>query len=277
MVVEQMAGRLRFKRLDPSPIRYIADRRVETDEAARDARRLVARVTAGPPSRGAPSASDEHTLFVALHTCAYRAKLDSTGRNSQWVARWFALREYIVQQHLGLVHGCVAHFSTAGLDRDELQGEGMYALVRAVDGFNPWLGLRLSTYAYNSIKRALMLVGQKATKYRRLLHVSLTEYQQRCATSLPQGSLRTDRVRHLLRSNAGNLSAREAAVLDWRFPRGGGNARTLGEIGGDLALSKERVRQIQASAIDKLRVAMGGDPDLEESSAGPAMAHQAAS
>lgn len=270
MVVEQMAGRIRFKPLDPSPIRFVADRRIETDSAARGARRLVASVTMELPGDGAATPPDEHALFVALHTCGYRATLDSprqnggNGAGSPWAARWFALREYIVVQNLGLVHGCVAHFSTAGLDRDELQGEGMYALVRAVDGFNPWLGLRLSTYAYNSIKRALILVGQKATRYRRLLNVSLNEYQQRSATALSRPSLRTDRVRHLLSTNAGNLSAREAAVLDWRFPRGGGNARTLGEIGGDLALSKERVRQIQVSAIDKLREVMRADPHLVE-------------
>jgi RNA polymerase sigma factor (sigma-70 family) len=50
------------------------------------------------------------------------------------------------------------------------------------------------------------------------------------------------------------LSPRERQVIDWRFGlSGGADPSTLGEIGERLGLSRERVRQIEAVALARLR------------------------
>lgn len=58
----------------------------------------------------------------------------------------------------------------------------------------------------------------------------------------------------------------EAAVLRFRFGLDGGDELTLLEIGKKYDLSRERIRQLQAVALDKLRLALGhergpGDPE----------------
>jgi RNA polymerase primary sigma factor len=52
---------------------------------------------------------------------------------------------------------------------------------------------------------------------------------------------------------AQHLSAREATVLRMRFGLLDGHPHTLGEIAEELGISRERVRQIEAEALHKLR------------------------
>jgi len=49
------------------------------------------------------------------------------------------------------------------------------------------------------------------------------------------------------------LPDRERRVIEWRFGLGGLQERTLQEIGDELGLSRERVRQIERGALDRLR------------------------
>ena len=53
-----------------------------------------------------------------------------------------------------------------------------------------------------------------------------------------------------------HLTTREAQVLRMRFGLDDGQARTLGEVGDELDISRERARQIEAEALRKLRTAV---------------------
>jgi RNA polymerase primary sigma factor len=61
-----------------------------------------------------------------------------------------------------------------------------------------------------------------------------------------------DRLDDALRRH---LTPREAVVLRMRFGLGDGRERTLGEVGEELDISRERARQLEAMALRKLRVA----------------------
>ncbi|MYD51923.1 MAG: sigma-70 family RNA polymerase sigma factor, partial [Dehalococcoidia bacterium] len=49
------------------------------------------------------------------------------------------------------------------------------------------------------------------------------------------------------------LSEREARVLQLRFGLEDGRGRTLEEVGRDFGVTRERIRQIEAKALRKLR------------------------
>jgi RNA polymerase primary sigma factor len=51
----------------------------------------------------------------------------------------------------------------------------------------------------------------------------------------------------------GQLSERERKVLELRFGLIDGKSRTLEEVGAEFKVTRERIRQIEAKALRKLR------------------------
>lgn len=62
-----------------------------------------------------------------------------------------------------------------------------------------------------------------------------------------------------LREAVGRLTEREQRVLTQRFGLDGEPSRTLAEVGAQLGISLERVRQIQKAALDKIRTGEEGE------------------
>jgi DNA-directed RNA polymerase sigma subunit (sigma70/sigma32) len=62
-----------------------------------------------------------------------------------------------------------------------------------------------------------------------------------------------------LERNFADLSNRERTVIAWRFPMNGGDMMTLAAVGRTLGLGKERVRQIQNRALEKIRSVLKAD------------------
>lgn len=57
----------------------------------------------------------------------------------------------------------------------------------------------------------------------------------------------------LIRELVGTLNKREQVILNQRFALEGGDPRTLEEIGVDFGLTRERIRQLEAAALKKLK------------------------
>jgi RNA polymerase primary sigma factor len=60
-------------------------------------------------------------------------------------------------------------------------------------------------------------------------------------------------LREQIRAVLGTLSGRERRVVELRFGLDGDRDRTLSEIGDELGVTRERIRQIEAKALRKLR------------------------
>jgi RNA polymerase primary sigma factor len=68
-------------------------------------------------------------------------------------------------------------------------------------------------------------------------------------------------VERLLRIADRELTPREWLVLEARYGLGGGEPRTLREVGEQLGVTPQRVAQIEERALRKLRTALGVEAD----------------
>lgn len=246
--------------------RPLADRRVRTKESADDAAKVWSWLRSG---QKVSTAFDESTLFRALHSSAYHA-LQPVGRRpavraerEEWTTRWDRIRGHLVERNLGLVYSAIDRFGFKSVDWDEQRSVALFTLLKAVDRFDPWRGFRFSTYATQSIRRALIQLARTEKRQRPEMPLDLSDQPE----SLPRVDAwlewHTDGLRRALRENQGQLSTKESLVISRRFPMDGSRQHTLDQIGNVMGLSNEGVRQIQNRALKKLREVLEADVLLQ--------------
>ena len=223
---------------------------------------------------------EEELLFKQLHYCGYRLRqlykaahrrgprLSLKRRYNEWGQRHKLIRERLVQSNLGLVYDSIRRNRFHNLDPDDMCSEGMMALLRAADTFDPWRGYHFSTYACNAITRAFSRCALHESKRRSKIcgafDVDCEPADIPARRHASQGALFVERLQQVLQSAHNALTEAEKLVLARRFPQEEGSKRdTLEDIGIKMDLSKERVRQIQLSAIAKLRGILKRDKVLQ--------------
>lgn len=82
---------------------------------------------------------------------------------------------------------------------------------------------------------------------------SFSEVVQDENADSPYEQLEDKTVTRMLQEMVKTLDAREATILRYRFGLDGGNEKTLEEVGQKFGVTRERVRQIQNIALNKLR------------------------
>lgn len=69
----------------------------------------------------------------------------------------------------------------------------------------------------------------------------------------PEDSAATQLLKEQIAEILGTLSEREQKIVKLRFGIGGGRPHTLEEVGAEFSVTRERIRQIEAKALSKLR------------------------
>lgn len=191
----------------------------------------------------------------------------ATGKElAEWFRRVLAIRAEIVNANFPLVMAMTKHSRFASLDINEMISEGNMALLRSINKYDLTRGYRFSSYSCRSILKAFSRVALRIGRHR---HRFPTEHEETFELNDQMEQRRKDQNDHfvdvlqaVLSRNSAHLSEMERLVIKERFavePEKEGEEpepKTLGEVGDMVGLTKERVRQIQNRALDKLRTAM---------------------
>ncbi len=162
----------------------------------------------------------------------------------------------IVQANLRLVVSIAKRHVYRGQDLFELVSDGNVSLMRAVDKFDYTRGYKFSTYAswalMKNFARSIPEQRRHVERYQTgwdTLFDSVGLGQPEEAETDQLASLRGT-VHRMLAS----LDTRERSIIQQRYGLDdGGEPQTLEQIGRRFGVSKERVRQLEARALTKLR------------------------
>lgn len=176
-----------------------------------------------------------------------------------------ASREVLVTSNLRLVVSIAKKFVTADDSFDELVAEGNVALMRSVDKFNFALGNRFSTYATYAIQRHYFRISHRSRQQRKRF-APADESLRAVPAAEPAEGLKpgqVDSLASLFSRFLATLEPREREIVTARFGFDGQTPRTFRELGSEMGVCKERIRQIQSRAMEKLRV-LATDARLEQ-------------
>jgi RNA polymerase primary sigma factor len=166
------------------------------------------------------------------------------------------LKNQIIRANLRLVVSIAKKRLGGSTDFFELVSDGNMSLIGAVDKFDFSRGFKFSTYASWAVMKNFARAGADETSRRGRFVTGQEEALEHAADHRSaEHELESDygRDRHAVYKLVGKLNQRERRILVGRYGIGGASELTLAQLGKELGISKERVRQLESRAHEKLR------------------------
>jgi len=193
----------------------------------------------------------------------HREKIDPTKAKTTELDKIEALQEealsvknQIIRANLRLVVSIAKRHVGPSNNFFELVSDGNMSLIRAVEKFDYARGNKFSTYASWAImKNFARTIPEENFRRDRFVtgHEEMFEAAADNRVDEHEYENAQRRMQEAVKGMLGRLDERERRIIISRFGINGANEQTLEQLGRELGITKERVRQIESRAQDKLR------------------------
>ncbi len=173
------------------------------------------------------------------------------------------IRKTLVEANLRLVVSIAGKHTSNDAGFLELVSKGNFALIQAVEEFDYTTGFRFSRRASLDIAKEYAKVSGRSTELTPKRAASLASIQRDLRETTADLSALERTRQNLAEVIREELDEREQYVILHHFGLIGSsirkNTKTLQQIGDELGLTKERIRQIELRALQKLRQCLSSE------------------
>jgi len=182
----------------------------------------------------------------------------------QYLAEAEEIKRRIVEANLRLVISIAGKHMATGTDFSELVSKGNFALINAVEEFDYTMGFRFGRRASLNIAKEYAKLSGKSTGSIKARLGTLKNLERGAQTLVTRDFAAIERAHQsLTQVIEDNLTEREQHVILNRFGLIGSpikkETKTLKQIGEELGLTKEGVRQVELTALQKLRQSLSSE------------------
>lgn len=160
----------------------------------------------------------------------------------------------ILEANLRFVFNIAKRYKGMGVPLLDLISEGNLGLMKAIKKFDPNRDNKFITYAVWWVRESIkQFIKENTTTY--TVDCSIYEDDEDAPTNFISDETKSeeDHKKEVISKLLSKLTEREKEIIEKYYGLNGKEEKNLEEIGKELGLTKERIRKIKWSALQKMR------------------------